>query len=134
MNYLHFLNNVWLLVLSDHRLLFVAGDFVFLSTSTPLRHKPIEIESDNNEYAIDFISDAKVDNWPYRRGPYPQFLTHFVGYDVLEWMLLEHVDMIVNNYLCFSLQMRGQIFPNYNPMFNLKLDTLLEISIYTNVF
>ena len=32
------------------------------SNSTPLRHQPTEIESDHNEYAIDFISDAKVDN------------------------------------------------------------------------
>jgi len=62
------------------------------SISTPLRHQPIKIESDHNEYAIDFISDAKVDNWPNRRGLYLQFLTHFVGYDVPEWMLLEQVD------------------------------------------
>jgi hypothetical protein len=62
------------------------------STSTPLRHRPAEIESDHNEYAIDFISDVKIDNWPSRRGLYLQFLTHFVGYDVPEWMLLEQVD------------------------------------------
>ena len=31
-------------------------------------------------------------NWPNRRGPYLQFLTHFVGYNVPEWMLLEQVD------------------------------------------
>jgi hypothetical protein len=29
------------------------------SNSKPLRHQPVEIESDHNEYAIDFISDAK---------------------------------------------------------------------------
>jgi hypothetical protein len=62
------------------------------STFTPLRHRPTEVESDHNEYAIDFISDVKVDNWPSRRGPYFQFLTHFVGYDVHKWMLLEQVD------------------------------------------
>jgi len=59
---------------------------------TPLRHQPEEIERDHDEYAIDYISDAKVDNWPTRRGLYLQFLTHFVGYIVLEWMLLEQVD------------------------------------------
>jgi hypothetical protein len=32
------------------------------SNSTHIRHKPAKIESDHNEYAIDFISDAKVDN------------------------------------------------------------------------
>ncbi len=62
------------------------------STSTPLRHRHAEIESDHNEYAIDFISDVKVINWPSRRGLYLQFLTHFVGYDVLEGMVLEQVD------------------------------------------
>ena len=40
------------------------------SNSNPLRHRPAEIESDHNEYAIDFISNAKVDNWPNRRGHY----------------------------------------------------------------
>jgi hypothetical protein len=50
------------------------------------------MESDHNEYAIDFISGVKVDNWPSRRGLYLQFLTHFVGYDVPKWMLLEQVD------------------------------------------
>jgi hypothetical protein len=32
------------------------------SNSTPLRRRPAEIETDHNEYAIDFISDAKVNN------------------------------------------------------------------------
>jgi hypothetical protein len=40
------------------------------SASTLLRHRPAEIKSDHNEYAIDFISNAKVDNWPSRRGLY----------------------------------------------------------------
>jgi len=62
------------------------------STSTLLRHRPVEIESDHNEYEIDFTSDVKVDNWPIRRGLYLQFLIHFVGYNVHEWMLLEQVD------------------------------------------
>jgi orotate phosphoribosyltransferase len=43
------------------------------SNSTPLRHQPAEIESDHNEYAIDYISDVKIGNCPYRRGPYLQF-------------------------------------------------------------
>jgi hypothetical protein len=62
------------------------------SNPTPLRHQPAEIESDHNEYAIDYISDVKIGNRPNRRGPYLQFLTHFVGYNVPEWMLLEQVD------------------------------------------
>ena len=61
-------------------------------SSTPLRHQFVEIESDHNEYAIDYISDAKVDNRPNRRGFYVQFLAHFAGYDVPEWVLLEQVD------------------------------------------
>ena len=32
------------------------------SNSTPLRHRPAKTESDHNEYAINFISDAKVDS------------------------------------------------------------------------
>ncbi len=62
------------------------------STSTPLRHRRAEVESDHNEYAIDFVSDIKVDTWPNRRGFYLQFLTYFIEYDVPEWMLLEQVD------------------------------------------
>ena len=62
------------------------------SNSTPLLHQPIEIESDHNEYAIDYISNVEVDNWPNWRGLYVQFLTHFIGYDVPEWMLFEKVD------------------------------------------
>ena len=82
------------------------------SISTPLRHRLAKIESDHNEYAIDFIPDAKVDNWPSRRGLYLQILTHFVGYYVPGWMLLEQVDMIVNNYLFFIIRCLGSIFPN----------------------
>ena len=61
------------------------------SNSTPLRHQPHEVESDHDEYAFDFISYAKVDNWPNRRDHYLHFITHFVGYDVLEWILLEQL-------------------------------------------
>ena len=43
------------------------------------------------KYAVDFISDVKIDNWPRRRGPYLQFLTHFVSFEIPEWMLLEQV-------------------------------------------
>ena len=57
-----------------------------------MRHQPAEIESDHNEYAIDYILDVKSDRWPNRRGPYLIFLTHFVGYHVPEWMLLEQVN------------------------------------------
>jgi hypothetical protein len=69
---------------------------------THLRHQPAEIESDHNEYAIDFISYAKVDNLPHRRGPYLQFLAHFVGYDVPEWILLEQVDDCEQLYVFLS--------------------------------
>ena len=62
------------------------------SNLTTLRHQPVQIEIDHNENAIDYISDAKVDHWPNSRGLYLQFLTHFVGYGVPEWMLLEQVD------------------------------------------
>jgi hypothetical protein len=33
-----------------------------------------------------------MDNWPRRRGLYLQFLTHFVSFDISEWLLLEQVD------------------------------------------
>ena len=72
------------------------------SNSTNLRHRPAEIKSDHNGYAIDCISDVKVDNWPNRRGLYLQFLTHFVGYDIPEWMLLEQVDACEQLSIFFS--------------------------------
>ena len=62
------------------------------SNCPPLRHQPAENESDHSAYAIDYISDVKIGKWPNRRGPYLQFLTHFVGYNVPEYMLLEQVD------------------------------------------
>ncbi len=44
------------------------------------------------EYAINYIDDVKLDNWPRRRGPYLTFLTYFVNFDTPEWILLEQVD------------------------------------------
>jgi hypothetical protein len=57
-----------------------------------LRPHQAKIECDHEEYAIDYISDVKIDNWPRSRGPYLQFLTHFVSFDILEWLLLEQVE------------------------------------------
>jgi hypothetical protein len=62
------------------------------ASSTSIRNHQAEIEDDHEEYAIDLISDVKIDNWPRRRGPYLQFLTHFVSFDIPEWLLLEQVD------------------------------------------
>ena len=60
-------------------------DLLFRATSsTSLRPHQAEIEGDHEEYAVDFISDVKIDNWPRRRGPYLQFLTNFVSSDILE--------------------------------------------------
>jgi hypothetical protein len=80
------------------------------STSTPLRHRPAEIESDHNEYAIDFISDVKVDTWPTRRGLYLQLSTHFVGYDVPEWLLFEQVDHCEHLFVFLSSNVWAQFF------------------------
>ena len=65
-----------------------------------------------NKYAIDYISDAKVDKWPSRQGPYLQFLTHFVGYDVLEWMLLEQLDDCEQLSVFLSSDVLETIFSN----------------------
>jgi hypothetical protein len=62
------------------------------TSSTSLRPHQAEIGGDHEEYDVDFISDVKIDNWPRKRGPYLQFLTHFVSFDIPEWMLLEQVD------------------------------------------
>ena len=40
-----------------------------------------EIEGDMEEYAINYIADVKIDNWPRRRGLYLQFLTYFINFD-----------------------------------------------------
>jgi hypothetical protein len=62
------------------------------SSSTSLRHPQAEIEGDNEEYAVDFIADVKIDNWPRRRGLLLQFITHIVSFDIPKWLLLEQVD------------------------------------------
>jgi len=102
------------------------------SNSTPLRLQPVEIESDHNEYAIDFISDAKVNSWPCRRGLYLQFLTHFVGYDVPEWMLLEPVDDCKQLSALLSSNVWAQFPRTQALMLNSKLSILLEMSICIN--
>ena len=58
------------------------------TSTTSLRPHPSEIEGDHDEYAIDYIFDVKFDIWPRRKGLYLQYLTHFVGYEIPEWMLL----------------------------------------------
>jgi hypothetical protein len=62
------------------------------TSSTSLRPHQAKIEGYHEEYVVDFISDVKIDNWPRRRRPYLQFLTHFVSFDIPKWMLLEQVD------------------------------------------
>jgi len=79
-----------------------------VSNSTPLRHQPAKIESDHNKYAIDFTLDAKVDNWSNLRGLYLQFLTHFAGYDVPKWMLLEQVDASEQLFMFLSSYVLAQ--------------------------
>jgi len=59
-------------------LVFDCDLFFKASSSSPLRHQLAEIESDHNEYAINYKSEAKVDNWPSRRDSYLQILTHVV--------------------------------------------------------
>ena len=62
------------------------------TSSTSFRHYQAMIVDDHEEYAVDFISDVQICNWLRRRGPYLQFLTHFVSFDIPEWMLLEQVN------------------------------------------
>jgi len=62
------------------------------TSSTSLRPHRAEIKGDHEEYAVDFISDVRIDISPRRRGPYLHFLTHYVSFDIHEWMLLEQVD------------------------------------------
>jgi hypothetical protein len=62
------------------------------SSSTSLRPHQAEIEGGHEEYAVNYISDVKIDGWPRRRGPYLQFLTRFVSFDIPELLLLEQVD------------------------------------------
>ena len=40
------------------------------SSSTSLRPHQAEIEGGHKKYAVDYIPDVKIDNWPRRRGPY----------------------------------------------------------------
>ncbi len=80
------------------------------SNFTPLRHQPAEIASGHNEYAVNFISDAKVDNWPNRRRLYLQFFTHSVGYDVPEWILLEQVNDCEELIVFLSSDVLAQFF------------------------
>jgi len=64
----------------------------FIATSF-LRPHHAEIEGKHEEYAVDYNFDVnKIGNWPRKKGPYLQFLTHFVCFDIIEWMLLEQVD------------------------------------------
>ena len=58
---------------------------------TFLRPHQAKIKGDYEEYAVDLISDVKIDDWP-RRGPYLQLFTHFVSFDIPEWIMLEQVD------------------------------------------
>jgi len=76
--------------------------------STPLRHQPSEIKSDHDEYAIDYTSDAKVDNLPNHRCLYFQFSTLFVKYDVSEWISLEQVDDCEKPYAFLSSNIWAQ--------------------------
>ena len=51
-------------------------------SSTTMRLHRAEIEGDHEDYEVNYISDVKIDNLPRRRGPYLQFLTHFVSVDI----------------------------------------------------
>jgi len=42
-------------------------------------------------YVVYYIYDVNIDNWPTRRGPFLQILTHIVPFDISEWLLLEQV-------------------------------------------
>ena len=87
--------NSYKLLLPKRCRLYPVFHFVLLShatSPTSLRHHQVQFEGDHEEYAFDFISDVKIHNWPRRRGPYLQFLTHFIFFDIPEWMLLEQVD------------------------------------------
>ena len=91
----------------------------------------VKIESDYNEHAINFISDAEVENWPHRRGRYLQFLTRFVGYDVPEWMVLEQDDDCEHLFVFLSSDVWAQ-FSQTQPYVQFKLSTLLGMLTYIN--
>ena len=44
----------------------------YASSATSLRHHHAKIERDHEKYAIDFISDVKIDNYPRRKDYYLQ--------------------------------------------------------------
>jgi hypothetical protein len=44
----------------------------YASSATSLRHHHAKIEGDHEKYAIDFISDVKIDNYPRRKDYYLQ--------------------------------------------------------------
>ncbi len=68
-------------------------DLLFHASSlTSLRPHQAKIEGGNEEYAFDYISDVKIDTWPRRRGPYLQFFTRFVSFNIPKWLSLEQVD------------------------------------------
>jgi hypothetical protein len=52
------------------------------SSSTSARPRRVYIKGKHEEYAVDSIFDVKIDDWPRRKGPYLQFLTHFVSFDI----------------------------------------------------
>jgi hypothetical protein len=61
-------------------------------SSNILRPRQTEVEGSHDEYAVYFISDVKINNWLRRKGPYLKLLTHFLYFDILEWILVEQVD------------------------------------------
>jgi len=61
-------------------------------SATSLRPHQTTIEGDHDVFEVDFISDDKIDNWPRRKGPYFQFLTRFMSFNIPRWILLEKID------------------------------------------
>ena len=62
------------------------------TTSASLRPHQAEIQGVMEEYSINCIDVVKIDMWTRRRGPFFQFLTYFVNFDIPKWMPLEQVD------------------------------------------
>ncbi len=62
------------------------------TSSKLIRPHHAEIEGDHEDYTIVFIANVKIYNRTRRRRLYLQFLTHFVSFDITEWLLLEQVD------------------------------------------
>ena len=92
------------------------------SSSTSLRPYRAEIERDHEEYAVDYISDVNIDNWPKRRGPYLHFLTHFVSFDILDCCCLSKL-MIVNNCQSFGETKIGIISLGENIICTLRINS-----------